>query len=173
MGIALYSDEERDVEPRCTDWLIACGDTHYAVNRSSFKTYHDLSNAGLDSKEIKGVGTVELQVQRSNDSPEIHTLVLENVAHIPGAICNAFCYLRNTHRAIWDIMTKGFEAGGMPSWYGERVGKFDVLVLAGNAQGESEFRKRVNEGDPYFTLSLYVSRDDRQKLGLTKRSSGI
>ncbi|KAI3002264.1 hypothetical protein CBS147346_6098 [Aspergillus niger] len=45
----------------------------------------------MDELEVAGIGTVEIPVVRSLDNPfDTHTIVLENVLHIPEAVCNGF-----------------------------------------------------------------------------------
>ncbi|OJJ51974.1 hypothetical protein ASPSYDRAFT_165369 [Aspergillus sydowii CBS 593.65] len=80
---------------RCWDWIIVSGNYHYANNRSSFKVYRRVGRMVLDAAGaetyIAGVGTVELNVRTSSrkESPT-HSHVLENVLHVPNAVCNGF-----------------------------------------------------------------------------------
>src|SRR5947199_6829766 len=68
---------------RCWDWIIVGGHCHYAKNRSSFTTYRRISGTAQGARVI-GIGTVKLQVRRSPTESDTHTLVLEDVLHIPG-----------------------------------------------------------------------------------------
>jgi hypothetical protein len=88
---------ERETPPRrrCWDWIIVSGNCHYAKNRSSFKVYRRVGRMIRDATGaetyIAGVGTVELNVRASSKkgSPT-RSLVLENVLHVPDAVCNGF-----------------------------------------------------------------------------------
>ncbi|RMJ23921.1 hypothetical protein PHISP_05198, partial [Aspergillus sp. HF37] len=108
----------------CWDWMITTGNVHYACSTAGFVSYfplreprrlrqnttttttgtsnhrYDAANDddGGEALEVRGVGRVELSVQRGvsssssagEPSQQTHTIVLENVLHIPGAICNGF-----------------------------------------------------------------------------------
>ncbi|KAL4866296.1 hypothetical protein BDV12DRAFT_199360 [Aspergillus spectabilis] len=73
-------------------WLLTPGTTHFAKNRSSFKSYRRAPTKIAGSR-ILGVGTVELTVRAGPEENENrpNTLVLENVLHIPRARCNGLC----------------------------------------------------------------------------------
>ncbi|GKZ24339.1 hypothetical protein AbraCBS73388_011147 [Aspergillus brasiliensis] len=77
----------------CHDWMVVQGNVHYARDRAHFTTYRPVT-AHLknnifnptDELEVAGIGTVEIPVVRSLDNPfDTHTIVLENVLHIPEA----------------------------------------------------------------------------------------
>ncbi|KAI2823874.1 hypothetical protein CBS115989_1107 [Aspergillus niger] len=78
----------------CHDWMVVQGNVHYARDRAHFTTYrpvtaHLKNNIfnPMDELEVAGIGTVEIPVVRSLDNPfDTHTIVLENVLHIPEAI---------------------------------------------------------------------------------------
>ncbi|KAI3070917.1 hypothetical protein CBS147353_6627 [Aspergillus niger] len=82
----------------CHDWMVVQGNVHYARDRAHFTTYrpvtaHLKNNIfnPMDELEVAGIGTVEIPVVRSLDNPfDTHTIVLENVLHIPEAVCNGF-----------------------------------------------------------------------------------
>ncbi|KAA8649626.1 hypothetical protein EYZ11_002658 [Aspergillus tanneri] len=160
-------EKENPPRRRCWDWMIVSGTCHYAKNRSSFKEYRRVGQKvpnGLfkDGPEtyIAGVGTVELNVRTNpKKGSRTRTLVLENVLHVPDAICNGFCFAKYhaTHggMASLDSVWKGTDKQGSPLWYGQPFRGLEKLVLAGNPQGESY----LDDG-PKF-LSMYV---DKTKL---------
>ncbi|KAL2797806.1 hypothetical protein BJX66DRAFT_297274 [Aspergillus keveii] len=149
---------------RCYDWMVVSGNTHYAKNRSSFTTYRRVRRSipGSITGEtfVAGIGTVELKVRTRRDDPESPdgTLVLENVLHIPSAICNGmalelwaadFGASTDNSREGWDA----WDRQNRPVWYGERFHGGCKLALAGNPQGESYL------GDGLHMLSIYVPKD--------------
>ncbi|KAI3029130.1 hypothetical protein CBS147347_3464 [Aspergillus niger] len=98
----------------CHDWMVVQGNVHYARDRAHFTTYrpvtaHLKNNIfnPMDELEVAGIGTVEIPVVRSLDNPfDTHTIVLENVLHIPEAVCNGFNPLlfgSNSRMADWQI----------------------------------------------------------------------
>lgn len=74
---------------RCYDWMVVMGDAHYAKNRFSFKNYERIK-AMAGGAHVIGIGSVKLEVERSQTNPSIHTITSENVLHMPDAICNGF-----------------------------------------------------------------------------------
>ncbi|RAH85140.1 hypothetical protein BO86DRAFT_407521 [Aspergillus japonicus CBS 114.51] len=129
---------------RCWDWMVVSGTNHYAKNRASFKSYRPVNRmVSNGTLFIAGVGTVELSVRASpaRGSPT-RTLVLDNVLHIPKAICNGFCF------GQYHTIHKGTPFCGL-----------EKLALAGNPQGESD----LNEDDINM-LSLYIDKQDLQNI---------
>ncbi|KAL2825866.1 hypothetical protein BJY01DRAFT_241473 [Aspergillus pseudoustus] len=126
--------KERGPEGRCWDWMIACGDSHYAKNRASFVAYSRIARRFETTMLsgtvfVEGVGTVELRVRSSpEEGAPTRTLVLENVLHVPNALCNGFAV------NVWFQ-----ECGGAsePYWYAVPFKDLEKLVLAGDPQGES------------------------------------
>ncbi|QKX62832.1 uncharacterized protein TRUGW13939_09997 [Talaromyces rugulosus] len=131
---------------RCWDWMVVSGSCHYARNRASFKEYRHIgrtvSHTGIPGETfVTGVGTVELKVRSSSEegSPT-RTLVLDDVLHIPKAICNGFCFAKY-HTIIGGSTSLGSMSSrdneGQPLWYSEDFHGLKRLVLDGNPQGES------------------------------------
>ncbi|KAI9368239.1 hypothetical protein BJX61DRAFT_546737 [Aspergillus egyptiacus] len=152
----------------CRDWMIVSGNCHYARDRASFTTYtpvHALLKNNIfnphDEMHVAGVGTVHLVVPRGRTDPgSTHTLVLEDVLHIPEAICNGFNPLlvgssMSAHGDYWE----GADRQGRPMWFGLPFAGMGRLVLAGPGGGESEL---VEGRVP--TLSLYVSPEERRDI---------
>ncbi|KAL4863507.1 hypothetical protein BDV12DRAFT_177432 [Aspergillus spectabilis] len=155
---------------RCWDWMIVSGSCHFAKNRSSFVTYrrvgYKVSNSltGGTDTFVAGVGTVELRVRSSNRKGfPIRTLVLENVLHIPSAICNGFCWAKyhSAHGGSVSLRKEfsGTDGQDHPLWYGQSFRGLNKLVLAGNPQGESY----LEDGESYI-LSMYIDEDDLKKI---------
>ncbi|KAI9043927.1 uncharacterized protein KD926_002306 [Aspergillus affinis] len=135
---------------RCLDWLVIVGTHHYARDRSYFKDYisvgqkvpHFTFGVELD---IAGMGTVELLVHTGPDANSpTRTLVLENVLHIPAALCNGFC-LFNYHRANGGSLgfRSGYQAGWdrnhSPLWCAPPFRGFERMVVAGDEEGACYF----------------------------------
>jgi hypothetical protein len=143
----------------CWDWMISTGNVHYACSTAGFVSYFPLREArrlrqnntdhrhdgddGSEELEVHGVGRVELSVQRGVSSsssageplPQTHTIVLENVLHIPGAICNGFSPLvfgggMSCNPDVW--------VGGDGAWVATPFGGGMRLVLERGRKGGSE-----------------------------------
>jgi hypothetical protein len=154
--------------------MIVCGDCHYARDRSAFKTYRHvgktvLGNGMLTNQNIfvAGIGTVELRVHTGNEEGSTDgVLVLENVLHIPSAICNGFNFVEyqriNGGSARIGRDTKGFDRDGRTIWYGQSFVGLQKLVLAGNPQGDSS----LSDGGSY-SLSIYISHEDLELVRAT------
>lgn len=158
---------------RCWDWMVVAGDCHYAKNRSAFKTYRRVRDAAgtlfanAPRSRVIGIGTVELVVKRSPTDPSTNVLVLENVLHIPDAICNGFCAMLNGGYESWDRggVTQFFEDAYLtrPMFYATEFCGLTRLVLAGNPQGESVLEQKRKDG-ACFLLSVYLSPEERAQL---------
>ncbi|PYI37002.1 hypothetical protein BP00DRAFT_386094 [Aspergillus indologenus CBS 114.80] len=155
---------------RCWDWMVVSGTNHYAKNRASFKSYRPVNrmvpNGPFQGGElyIAGIGTVELNVRASPErgSPT-RTLVLDNVLHIPVAICNGFCPMLYHQtcggRSILGAPFQGTDEHGAALWFGQPFCGLQKLALAGNPQGESY----LNEDD-INVLSLYIDEEDLENV---------
>jgi hypothetical protein len=142
--------------------MIVSGSCHYAKNRSPFTSYRRL-NGGctIGGTRCIGVGTVELNVKRSNtpgDGDEnTYTLVLENVFHTPDTLSNGFNPLRTECDHAWgEGVVKGTDRrSGEALWYAEEFAGLMRLVIAGNPQGESVLEREVGGGRA-LSLSIYI-----------------
>lgn len=160
---------ENSPRRRCWDWMIVSGHCHYAKNRSSFKTYQHLGkhiHGSIIRTEVPrlfvaGVGTVELKVRSDikKGSPD-HTLILENVLHIPDAPCNGFCWAKHArkHKFLLDTGApwRGIDREGKHIWYSVPFCGLQKLALAGNPRGESYLKS-----GELVTLSIYLTDEDR------------
>lgn len=78
----------------CYDWIFSsASNVHIAVDRSNFRQYVSFKSYVLavgDQRQIpvKGIGTVEIKIKRQPGSKEYHKILLENVLHVPGWLCN-------------------------------------------------------------------------------------
>ena len=152
---------------QCLDWMVVSGNCHYARDQSSFKTYRPITRQvknnifnPYDELHVTGVGTVELEVCKSPQDLSSHIIVLENVLHIPEAICNGFNPLlygssMSCNQDYWE----GGDTSGNPVWFSTPFAGGTKLVLAGNPQGESE----MIQGREYG-LCLYVSPDEWESI---------
>ncbi|RAL11867.1 uncharacterized protein BO97DRAFT_87612 [Aspergillus homomorphus CBS 101889] len=172
----------------CHDWMIVSGNCHYARDRAAFTSYrpvnvclkHNVFNP-TDELQVAGVGTVALRVLRTVDAAAAassgmitmgegtdgaveHTLVLENVLHIPEAVCNGFNpLLYGSSMSCGAEAWTGADRGGVPLWVALPFAGGSRLVLAGHKekQGVSELI-----AGRYYTLSLYVSAEEKAELGV-------
>ena len=163
----MNGNHENSSQRRCWDWMVVSGTCHYAKDRSAFKTYHEVGKTvghtmfPEQTIFVAGIGTVELNVRSSNeDGTPDRLLVLENVFHIPSAICNGFSFVvyQNTNGGnahLGPDQFQGFDNDGMPLWCGQPFRRLQKLVLVGNPQGETY----LPEGG-HFSLSIYLSEVD-------------
>ena len=152
---------------RCWDWILVGGTNHYAKNRASFSTYRRVL-CQVGNMRVLGIGTVNLQVVRGPEDTRTNTLVLENVLHIPEAICNGISIDQYfTSHPDYDF---SFREGTVcrrdnrePVWYSRRHFESSIrkrVVLAGDPQGE---KPGLKEGEIY-TLSVWASDDELDEL---------
>ncbi|RDW72536.1 uncharacterized protein DSM5745_07708 [Aspergillus mulundensis] len=159
--------EENPPPPRRShDWIIVMGTCHYAKNRSSFRTYERVGKRYYNEADpsgpgtyVAGIGTVFLKLRSSleKNAPS-HEVRLDNVLHIPDALCNGFnypTYLKKTGRPGGGFMDCGFDQNGDPLWCSRKFRGMFRLVLAGNPQGESY----LPEGGS-FSVSMHLPLDD-------------
>ncbi|KAL4890684.1 hypothetical protein BDV59DRAFT_183972 [Aspergillus ambiguus] len=151
----------------CYDWMVVSGNCHYARDRASFTSYRPVTlrikNNIFNPHEelyVEGVGTVQLTVCRGRNDPSPQVLVLEDVLHIPEAICNGFNPLlygssMSCNASYWE----GGDVNGQPLWYGLPFAGATRLVLWGNPQGDSE----MIDGR-HYTLSLYITPEEKQAI---------
>ena len=144
---------------RCWDWILVGGTNHYAKNRASFSTYRRVL-CQVGNMRVLGIGTVNLQVVRGPEDTRTNTLVLENVLHIPEAICNGISIDQYfTSHPDYDFSfrygTVCHRDNGEPLWYGRKHPKSTLkrVVVAGDPQGEES---KLKEGVMY-SLSIHAS----------------
>ncbi|KAB8068204.1 hypothetical protein BDV29DRAFT_184937 [Aspergillus leporis] len=182
-------DQEETEEPRkrnkvlhsanriCYDWMVVSGNCHYARDRAVFTSYRPvdlrLKNNIFnphDELHVAGVGTVHLSVCKSlRDRTTPHTIVLEDVLHIPEAVCNGFNPLlfgssMSCNADYWE----GADRSGQPVWFSLPFAGHTKLVLEGDPKGESE----LIEGR-YYTLSLYITPEEKQELASGAFNGGM
>ena len=86
-------------QKRCWDWMLHQGNVHYACNASSFPTYTKLTSThserlGLGTYGAIGIGTVNLAAPRAYGAPDVCTITLFDVLHVPSMPCNGISTLR-------------------------------------------------------------------------------
>lgn len=152
---------------QCFDWMVISGNCHYARDQASFTTYRPVTRQiknnifnPYDELHVAGVGTVHLSVCKSPHDLSAHTITLENVLHIPEAVCNGFNPLlygsgMSCHQEYWE----GGDTSGNPVWFSTPFAGSTKLVLAGDPQGESE----MIQGRDY-TLCLSVSPEEWESI---------
>jgi hypothetical protein len=148
---------------RCWDWIVVGGDYHYAKNRSFFKEYHRIK-AKVGLTRVIGIGTIELQVERKDRTP--YTLVLEDVLHIPSAICNGFNPSLTESRQMWSATdaVEGMDGSGQSLWHARNFFGLPRLVIVNNPEGDSHIEKAKAKRKLPFSLSLVVNEEERDKI---------
>ncbi|KAM5437740.1 hypothetical protein MferCBS31731_005244 [Microsporum ferrugineum] len=158
--------ENREINPprrRCFDWMVTSG-VNYAKNRSSFKSYDHIRAVTLSSGvRVIGIGTVELQVPRTPNNPEVHTLVLNNVLHTPDSVCNGFNPRLLGGTTSFSEPLQSYEKDGRPSYYATIFCGLWRLVLDGEPEGESTLPELERNG-ALLSLSLFLTDEDEDRL---------
>ncbi|RHZ56253.1 uncharacterized protein CDV56_101355 [Aspergillus thermomutatus] len=153
----------------CYDWMIVSGNCHYARDRASFTHYRPVQQriknnvfSPQEELEVAGVGTVELRVCRTvrDGGASSHVIVLEDVLHIPEAVCNGFNPLlygssMSCNMEYWE----GADRRGEPVWFAVPYAGGTRLVLAGDPRGESELIQ-----GRHYTLSLSITPQERREI---------
>ena len=135
----------------CYDWIFSsASNVHVAVDRSAFKSYtsfksHVLRVADQSPVKVRGIGTVELKIRRQPGSKESHTIVLQNVLHVPKWMCNVFSDIYftpiNAFEHTWTDFGVSFlrkEDGQLKYWgFTEGFLGLERLVLAKKTRGRS------------------------------------
>lgn len=160
---------------RCWDWMFVGGTSHYAKNRSSFSTY-SRAPCRIGSTRILGVGTVKLEtVRRPEDHDRqqqgqqgqqghTYTLELENVLHIPEAVCNGISItpefmIKHGLQMDWRESLLYKADTGEPWFYGRMYRGLPRVVLAGDPHGASYLEEDVD-----YMLSVYAGDDQLHEL---------
>ena len=92
----------RGKEQKCFwDWMLHQGNVHYACNSSAFTTYTKLTSShserlGLGAYGAVGIGTVSLAAPRGYGAPDVCTIRLYDVLHIPSMPCDGISIPRLT-----------------------------------------------------------------------------
>lgn len=135
----------------CQDWIFSsASNVHIAVDRSSFKDYIPFKSYVLTVSHqrqvpVKGIGSVELKIRRRPTSRESHKILLENVLHVPGWLCNIVSdvhfFPAGSFEHEWTDYGVSFQHKSGEKWkswgYTEPFCGLDKLVLARNPQGRS------------------------------------
>ena len=135
----------------CYDWIFSsASNIHVAVDRSSFKEYSSFKSYVLtvsDQRQVtvKGVGTVELKIRRQPGSKDGHRVLLENVLHIPGWLCNVmsdavFLPVKDFEHdwTEFGVNFQRFSDGKWKAWgYTENFCGLDKVVMARKLDGRS------------------------------------
>ncbi|KAI9043317.1 uncharacterized protein KD926_003847 [Aspergillus affinis] len=153
---------------RCWDWIIVGGNSHYAKNRASFRSYRRAPGK-IGGNKVLGVGTVELQVRRRESAGDehTHTLVLQDVLHMPKARCNGLSlekYRRaNPLSVVVETEKEHFQAtsdvDSEPLWCADEYCGLSRVVLAGRPSGQSYLRS-----GQVYTLSVIASEGELERL---------
>lgn len=147
---------------------------HVAVDRSAFKDYVPFKSyvlAMADQRQIpvKGIGTVELKIRRQPGSKENHKILLENVLHVPGWMCNilsdVYFLPAKDYEHDWcdfGVDFQKFEDNKWQAWgFTEDFCGLDKLVLSRKQDGRSpmlEDRERE-----VFSINVMWPQSQRDK----------
>jgi hypothetical protein len=140
--------------------------SYHTKDRSSFKENRQI-NTTIGSRGVIGIGTLELQVRRNPRDQSTHTLVLDDVLHLPGAICNGFSPELTGCNQFWGGgllgRMQGYGKAGERLCYGTEFCGLSRLVLGGKQQGESELEK-LSTGGAVLSLSIHLADEERRNL---------
>jgi hypothetical protein len=169
--------KSRPPRRRCWDWIVVGGDYHYAKNRSSFKEYRRIK-AKIGLTRVIGIGTVELHVERKDSTT--YALVLEDVLHTPGAICNGFVPSLTSCQQTWSAIdaVEGIDENGQSLWKTRGFFGLPKLVIVNSPEGESGIEKAKAKRKIPFSLSLCVNQEERDKIEdqnmvMVERAGGV
>ena len=134
----------------CHDWIFStASNVHIAIDKSNFKTYTPLKSyvyTMSDQRQVpvKGIGIVEINLRCTPRSNESHTVVLEDVLHVPSWICNIFSDIYFFARPLeYSWTSQGIQfmekkEGGLKAWgYTTDFFGLEKLSLAGASNGRS------------------------------------
>lgn len=153
------------------DWLVISGDRHFARNRSAFKEYCRI-RATAQGARVVGVGTVELCVRCNPADESTATLVLENVLHIPGAVCNGFsAQLKRDAMSCKKEIPPGLdrEEECSSSWYTISSCGLTRLVLAGDPQEDSLLQDESREEHHVSAVLIDLHLDAEEEYHILKQ----
>ncbi|KAJ9604575.1 hypothetical protein H2200_010688 [Cladophialophora chaetospira] len=136
---------------QCYDWIFStASNVNIAIDRASFKTYiafksYVLTVSGQRQVVVRGIGTVELKLKREPGSRDKHTIILQNVLHVPDWICNVFSDVffspASHYQHTWTEFGVNFfkqDKDVLKPWgYTENFCGLDRLVLSKNHHGRS------------------------------------
>ncbi len=135
----------------CNDWLLVCGDAHYAQDQLLFSSYKSVENHAT----VKGIGNVELLVAVYDDSKKNSSLiVLQNVLYIPSAKCNGIRISLNSWRMQNGLFNVLDEAG--------------AIIFSGSDNGKGLLRLHLYDHNgtaqnvAIDSASLYLPEEDRR-----------
>ncbi|KIW92870.1 uncharacterized protein Z519_06719 [Cladophialophora bantiana CBS 173.52] len=160
---------------QCYDWIFStASNVHIAIDRAAFKTYVPFKSYVLtvsDQRQVpvRGIGTVELKLRREPGSRENHTIVLENVLHVPDWLCNVISDIyfvpASHYEHTWTELGVNFFVRDKdifkPWGYTENFCGLDRLVLSKNHQGRSPMLEDPDR--EVFSVSLTWPQSQKDK----------
>lgn len=162
-------------QKQCYDWVFStASNVHVAIDRTAFKTYKPFKSYVLtvsDQRQIsvRGVGTVELKLKREAGSRDNHTIILDNVLHVPDWLCNVFSDVyflpAASYEHAWTEFGVSFfvhqKESFKPWGYTENFCGLDRLVLSKNHQGRSPMLEDADR--EIFSVSLTWPQGQKDK----------
>ncbi|KIX99312.1 uncharacterized protein Z520_04888 [Fonsecaea multimorphosa CBS 102226] len=160
---------------QCYDWIFStASNVHIAIDRAAFKTYVSFKSYVLtvsDQRQVpvQGIGTVELKLRREPGSRDNHTIVLENVLHVPSWICNVISDIYFVPATLYEHTWTEFgvnlffrDKDVFKAWgYTENFCGLDRLVLSKGYQGRSPMLE--DHEREVFSVSLTWPQSQKDK----------
>lgn len=139
----------------CHDWIFSTAtNTHVAIDKSAFKTFHPfdsyiLTVSGSNEVPVRGIGNVELKIRCKPSSNQSRTLILENVLYVPSWVCNIISDVYFASDISFDYVwtktglqfTKKVDDKLKPWGYTETFAGLDRLILSRRLPGRSPMRE--------------------------------
>ena len=118
---------------------------------------------------VKGVGSVELKIRRQPGGKESHKILLKNVLHVPGWLCNIIsdtCFIpAKDYDHTWTEFGISFEQREDGKWrpwgYTENFRGLDKLVLSRKLDGRSPMQD--DKEREVFSVSVTWPQSQRDK----------
>lgn len=138
--------------PRCWDWIIVEGSTHFARDRASFTSYKPIQPTANPAititstarPQVIGIGTVKLEVVTSPaPGAPTRTITLRNVLHMPTALFNGFCARRQGDIQSFDNPIQAWDKQGRPTWCTVEFWGWQRIVISGHSEGISPVREAM------------------------------
>lgn len=162
----------------CYDWIFSsASNVHIAIDRSAFKTYtpfrsYVLAIADQRQVSVKGISTVELKIRRQAGSKDIHKVVLEDVLHVPGWLCNILSdvhfFPARDFEHDWNEFGVRFQQRKEDKWkpwgYTENFCGLDRVVLGKHMQGRSPMLE--DKDREVFSVNVTWPQHQRDKYGM-------
>lgn len=144
-----------ELEQRCYDWIVQTKGVHYSRNKAWFSTYSPVNIQLENGLWCQGVGLVHLDV-RIQQSPGgeggFRTVVLNDVLHLPKAVCNGFSLAVSSNYVACEAGLKDSNRGSVLLL--DALRGLNKLSLLGSPNGESPLAEMLEDELPSRLLDL-------------------